>query len=158
MRFWMRTACSMYMLVFASCLDEAEAIPVHELIVSGDSAIELKPGESALIAVQALDDEGRGTNGAEVTFVVSDDARLTVDGPDGGTHELTVVTAFRRVEGVSADGMASTHLRALEAAPVGDAVVIAVVKQPTEPSASITARLSAHVTEASNDNDAGVSP
>jgi hypothetical protein len=145
-------------LAAIGCLDDVESNPVVELSSFEQQVVSLAPGESKQISVQALDAQGQGQNAAEVAFVVSDAKRIELVAADGGVPELTVLTSYERVSSISADGIALAHVRALDDAPEGDAVVVAVVKQPTDANSAIASRIAVHVSAAEDNNDAGVEP
>jgi hypothetical protein len=135
--------------LIGACLDPVVApLPVVKLRAPA-SPVEMKAGASALLAVQAVDVQDHGVDGARVTFVRVNARGLTFDAVDPAADSVVVTTASGLIDGVQAVGVASARVLAVGDAALGDTSVVAVVSGPTaSPTAAVAVRISVRVTKA----------
>jgi hypothetical protein len=131
-----------FCLCLAGCLDDPRgAHPVKRLRAVAAS-VEVAAGGSASVAVQAVDVNGAGVDGARVTFARGAPTGLIFEGQADSVDAVTVTTATTDVSGVSASGIALVRVQAAEAALAGETSIIAVVKDPTDDvEAAVSARI-----------------
>lgn len=119
-------------LALVGCLDELkDPHPVVQLRAP-DGPIVVEAGHSFEVAVQALDVQEQGVNGAHIAFARVDAARLSFDeGELPDVDAVTVVTSTGLLAGVSAEGVGQVRILASNAAAPGATSVLAVVRMPT---------------------------
>ena len=112
----------------------------------------LAAGESGSIAVQVLDVNGEGVNGAYVSFARADATRLAfVDAP-AGSDAVTSLSSDGTVSGVMTSGLATAAIQVLDDAAAGETEVFAILKQPADPEDTIALSVTVEVTRASGGN------
>jgi hypothetical protein len=111
------------------------------------------------LAIQALDVQRRGVNGAHVAFARADAQRLSFDAADDlATDAVTTLTTTATLAGVQADGVASVRVVAADDAEAGPTSVIAVVRAPTaDDDSAVSLRVEVTI-ESPEPPDAGAGP
>jgi len=139
---------SLLALGATACLDPlTEPYPIVRLLGAAD-AIHVPRGEAESLVVQAVDVNGQPVNGAQITFARADSTRLGFEGSNDDVDAVTVTTAVNESRGLSIAGAAVARLRVLDAAPLGDTSVVAVVKGPTtDPTSAVAIRIAVEIVE-----------
>jgi hypothetical protein len=133
-------------LVLAGCLDPLGGVHPVKRLRAVAASVDIPAGASGTVAVQAVDVNGAGVDGARVTFTRGAPTALTFEGNADSVDAVTVTTATTDVSGVSASGIAVAHLRSSESVAAGETSIIAVVKDPTEDvEAAVSARIQVRI-------------
>jgi hypothetical protein len=136
-------------LAVSGCLDDlTEPHPVVQLRAA-DAPLAVEAGQSIEAAVQALDVQERGVNGAHIAFARGDAQHLFFDGAaTRETDAITIVTASGLLAGVQADGVARVRIVADNEAAPGATSVLAVVLMPTaDDDSAVSLRIDVTITE-----------
>lgn len=109
--------------------------PAALVLVPEDGQVTAEPGGDLDLAVQVLDTEGEGLDGARVFFLSPADGVFEFLAPAAAadTRDVVVATARGEVGGVSTAGLAAVRLRVGEDVPPGVAyVVVGVLWSPRD--------------------------
>lgn len=128
--------------VFAACLDDLQEVSPVAKLLAPEASLEVASNTSTVVAVQAIDANDDGVNGARVAFLRGDSSQLVFEGQDESADSTAVTTTTAPINGVSSPGVASIRVRPSSSAQPGDTTILAIVKGPTDDvNAAISLRL-----------------
>jgi len=146
-------ACLLLALITApvpGCLDDLQAIGPGTRLTAPTPTTEIAPGEKGAVFAQVLDANGHGVDGAYVTFTRTDGLRIVwTDGPEG-SDAVSVKTTSGEAFGIVGRGVARAPFRVPATAAPGEVSVIALLKGPADPVATIATRLVVSVLDRGN--------
>jgi hypothetical protein len=144
-RWWAWLLCTIFLP--AACIDGITApVPVVKLDAPA-SPVEVSAGSSALVAVQAVDVQDHGVNGARVAFVRTTASEIDFETADAGADSVVVTTSSGTADGLQAVGVASVRILVPSNAPLGDTSIVAIVSGPTtSPTAAVATRIPIRIT------------
>lgn len=140
--------CGLVIALLSGCLEDLQAVGPGKSIVTPTPTTKVKPGAEGKVYAQVLDINHVGVDGAHVAFTRTDPSRLVWAGASDDTDAVSTVTGSNSSLGVNLNGLAEAAFRVPDNAPEGEAIVIAVLKEPADPNATITVRLSVQVSAA----------
>ena len=140
--------CALVVAVLSGCLEDLQAVGPGKSIATPAPITKAQPGTEGKVYAQVLDSNKLGVDGAHVVFTRTDATRLVWAGASDDTDAVSAVTASNSALGVNLSGLAEAAFRVPDDAPEGEAIVIAVLKEPADPNATIAVRLTVEVAAA----------
>jgi hypothetical protein len=108
-------------------------------------------GETSALFVQVLDVNGQGVNDAHVAFTRTDATRLVWSDAAEDASAISVATRTGDAYGIVGIGIARAPFRVPLGAEPGEANVVAVLKEPADPAATVAVTLTVEVTASGGD-------
>jgi hypothetical protein len=106
------------------------------------------PSDTVLVFVQVLDTNDEGVNSAHVVFTRTDASRIVWRDAAEGSDAISIETGPHDAQGIVGDGVAMARARIPANAPLGEAAIVAVLKQPADAEKTIALRLNLEVVAA----------